>query len=201
MIPMNTNIRSNWLIFLAICSFMPACNSDPIAKPRGYFRIEIPAAEYTSYHHPCGPTFDVPVYAKVERIPTDARNDDCWFNLAYPLFSAKLHCTLVRFEGNPAFYALIDDVHEMVFSHESKSTGIQSHAFEFPTSQVNGLVFDLAGPVATPLQFFATDSTQYFLRGALYFQHAPNPDSIGPALDHLRIDIIRMIESLQWTKP
>jgi hypothetical protein len=113
---------------------MSACNSDPIAKPRGYFRIEIPAVEYTSYHHPCGPTFDVPVYAKVERIPTDARNDDCWFNLAYPMFSAKLHCTMVRFEGNPAFYALIDDVHEMVFSHESKSTGIQSHTLHFQIS-------------------------------------------------------------------
>ena len=82
--------------------------------------------------------------------------------------------------------SLVDEAHQMVFSHESKTSGIQTHAFDLPENEVSGLVFDLEGPVASPLQFFASDSTTHFLRGSLYFQHVPNPDSIGPALDYVR---------------
>jgi hypothetical protein len=57
----------------------------------------------------------------------------------------------------------------------------------------------LSGPVASPLQFFATDSTNHFLRGSLYFDHSPNPDSLKPSLAHVEQDIIHLIESLAWT--
>ncbi|MDA0303428.1 MAG: gliding motility lipoprotein GldD [Bacteroidetes bacterium] len=183
-----------WLLGLLLM----ACNEDPLPRPRGYFRIETPPASYVPYSLPCGGQFEVPAHAKIELINADGANASCWFNLSFPAFSAKLHCTLIRLRDPADFISLVDDSHRMVFSHEAKASGIQTHSFDLPENQVSGLVFDLGGPVASPLQFFATDSTDHFLRGSLYFQHVPNPDSIGPALDYVRQDIVHMIETLQW---
>jgi gliding motility-associated lipoprotein GldD len=79
-----------------------------------------------------------------------------------------------------------------------KASGIAAKGFDFPENQVSGLLYELSGPVATPLQFLATDSTQHFLRGSVYFNHVPNPDSIAPALEQVKKDLIRLIETLEW---
>ena len=47
---------------------LPGCDDPPVPKPRGYHRIEFPAFEYAAYAHPCGVSFEVPVYSKIERI-------------------------------------------------------------------------------------------------------------------------------------
>ena len=181
--------------FFCIAALMLlGCNEDYMPRPRGYFRIETPAVSYVPYAHPCGPLFEVPS----QLINLDNSTNSCWFNLAFPSFSGKLHCTLTRLNNPGEFISLVEDSHRLVFSHEAKASGIQTRSFDLPENQVGGLIFDLDGPVASPLQFFASDSTSYFLRGSLYFQHVPNPDSIGPALDYLRQDIVHMIETLQW---
>ena len=180
----------------------------PVPKPRGYHRIEFPAFEYAAYAHPCGVSFEVPVYSKIERIEGGAPETGiCWFNCAFPKFSAKLHCTLmpVADETNVAkaqtqFASLIEDAHQMVFSHEMKATGIRTQQFNFPERSVSGVLYSLEGPVASPIQFFATDSTANFLRGSLYFNHAPNPDSLKPSLAHMEQDIVHLIETLAWTE-
>ena len=92
----------------------------------------------------------------------------------------------------------MEDGHKMVFAHEAKATGIAAQQFDFPENNVSGLLYELSGPVATPLQFVATDSTNHFLRGSLYFLHVPNPDSIAPALEHVTKDVVRLIETLKW---
>ena len=195
---MNSIAGLHHLAFCLLAALFIGCGEDPLPKPRGYFRIETPPATYTPYILPCGPQFEVPSHAKIELIALDSPDQACWYNLVFPSFSAKLHCTLIRLRDPDDFMALVDEAHQMVFSHESKTSGIQTHAFDLPTNRVSGLVFDLEGPVASPLQFFASDSTTHFLRGSLYFQHVPNPDSIGPALDYVRQDIVHMIETLQW---
>jgi hypothetical protein len=43
-----------------------------------------------------------------------------------------------------------------------------------------------------------TDSTNHFLRGALYFNFSPNNDSLRPVIEHLEADIQQLIESLEW---
>jgi len=48
------------------------------------------------------------------------------------------------------------------------------------------------------MQFFLTDSTNHFLRGAFYIREVPNIDSIKPVIDFLVPDIIRLIETTTW---
>ena len=177
------------------------CEDPPVPKPRGYHRIEFPAFEYAPYAHPCGVSFEVPVYGKIERIEGAAPEAGiCWFNCGVPRFSAKLHCTLIPLSDEAQFASLVEDAHQMVFSHEMKAAGIRTQQFDFPDRQVSGVLYNLQGPVASPIQFFATDSTAHFLRGSLYFDHAPNPDSLKPSLAHMEQDIVHMIETLTWTE-
>jgi gliding motility-associated lipoprotein GldD len=63
---------------------------------------------------------------------------------------------------------------------------------------VYGLVYDLGGAVASPVQFYLTDSTNHFLRGSLYFEAKPNPDSIAPVLAYVKKDIELFTRSLEW---
>ena len=180
---------------------LASCEDPPVPKPRGYHRIEFPAFEYAPYAHPCGVSFEVPVYSKIERIERGAPEAGiCWFNCAVPRFSAKLHCTLMPIDNEAQFASLVEDAHQMVFSHEMKAAGIRTQQFDFPERHVSGVLYNLQGPVASPIQFFATDSTTHFLRGSLYFDHAPNPDSLQPSLAHIEQDIVHLIETLAWTE-
>ena len=61
-------------------------------------------------------------------------------------------------------------------------------------------MYNLQGPVASPIQFFATDSCEHFLRGSLYLYHSPNPDSLQPSLAHIEKDIVHLIETLAWNE-
>ena len=188
-------------ILIGILVALAGCEDPPVPKPRGYHRIEFPAFEYAPYAHPCGVSFEVPVYGKIERIEGAAPEAGiCWFNCGVPRFSAKLHCTLIPLSDEAQFASLVEDAHQMVFSHEMKAAGIRTQQFDFPERHVSGVLYNLQGPVASPIQFFATDSTAHFLRGSLYFDHAPNPDSLKPSLAHMEQDIVHMIETLTWTE-
>ncbi|MEN9525665.1 MAG: hypothetical protein RLZZ256_1049, partial [Bacteroidota bacterium] len=64
---------------------------------------------------------------------------------------------------------------------------------------VEGIYFSLGGNTATANQFFLTDSTRHFLRGALYFDATPNADSLGIVNDFLKKDLLHLINTLQWS--
>jgi gliding motility-associated lipoprotein GldD len=188
------------MITLVLLTFfgLSACRETPAPKPRGYHRIDIPEAAYLTYNHPCGIHFDVPQYSKIELIAQQKNTPDHWFNICFPVFDAKVHCSYIPLQSKSHFYGMIEDAHQMVFAHEIKASGIAANGFDFPENNVSGLLYELSGPVATPLQFLATDSTQHFMRGSVYFNHAPNPDSIAPALKQVKKDLVQMIETLKW---
>jgi hypothetical protein len=52
--------------------------------------------------------------------------------------------------------------------------------------------------VATAYQFFLTDSTKHFIRGALYFEATPNKDSIRPMNNFVAEDMRHLINTFRW---
>ena len=50
---------------------------------------------------------------------------------------------------------------------------------------------------ATPLQFIATDSVRYLLRGSVYFDEPGKSDSIAPVVGYLSDHIAHLIESIE----
>jgi gliding motility-associated lipoprotein GldD len=61
-----------------------------------------------------------------------------------------------------------------------------------------GFIFDVGGNAATGKQFYITDSSRHFLRGALYFEATPNFDSLQPSEQFLYKDVLHLIRTLQW---
>ena len=81
--------------------------------------------------------------------------------------------------------------------HVDVSTGIEDSLMQTPNG-VEGIYFSLGGNTATANQFFLTDSTKHFLRGALYFDATPNADSLGIVNDFLKKDLQHLINTLKW---
>jgi gliding motility-associated lipoprotein GldD len=87
----------------------------------------------------------------------------------------------------------------MITKHITKATGIRDSVVINKDKNVFGLVYFLDGEgVASPLQFYLTDSTEHFLRGSLYFNTYPNNDSLQPVIDFITDDVRHLIQTLKW---
>jgi len=64
---------------------------------------------------------------------------------------------------------------------------------------ITGVFFRVGGNSATAKQFFMSDTTKNFFRGALYFDVTPNADSLRPVIDFLQKDIDHLINTFKWT--
>ena len=187
-------IRVSLILILSAILF--SCGNPPIPKAEGYYRIELPEEAFSKTSVECGLTIDKPDYSKLEIVESDKSGDACWFNLRFSNFNARLHCTQVEIHDN--LIDLMEDAQEMVFSHDIKSNGISRIRIIEKERKTNGVLYHIGGPVATPIQFFVTDSTDHFIRGSLYFNHAPNPDSTAPVVVKMMGDIERVMRSISW---
>lgn len=186
-------------VLMGIILFSSCENAPPVPKPRGYFRIELPKQEYKNYDPPCPYSFEIPVSAV---ICSDqyTKSEPCWFNIEYPAFKAKIHFSYKDLKTNP-LYNLTEDAREMVFKHAQKANGIKESVIDLPAQHVFGKAWTIDGrDVASPFQFYVTDSVCYYLRGALYFNVIPNNDSLKPVIGFIINDCDHLIQTLRWKR-
>jgi gliding motility-associated lipoprotein GldD len=184
--------------FLLIVFLATACSQDYIPKPHGYFRIEFNEKSYHKLDSAALPyNFDIPSYSKA--VPDKDRNvEPFWINLKIPAHKAEVHISYKKVEKNLA--KLLEDSRTLAYKHTIKADAINERVFVNPQKKVYGTIYMIEGNAASPLQFYLTDSTTNFLRGALYIKEIPNIDSLRPVIDFLTPDIIRLIESTEWKK-
>lgn len=184
---------------LSVTCVISSCGDDDdntiAPKPRAYFRLSFPEKKYVQYDSTCPFKFKIPVYSvMVKNNYKDAQ--PCWLDLNFPRLNATVHLTYKEIEGN--LQAYLENSYEYVSKHQIKSSGIEEEVISKDSSKVYGLIYEIGGNAASSIQFFLTDSTKHFLRGALYFNAVPNTDSIRPALDFIRQDIYKMVETFEW---
>lgn len=195
-------------IFLLLCLLSlltHSCGDDvlPVPKPRSYPRVYYPERAYeertTDY---CHFSFEKPAGATIvrEELFFDAAPpDSCWFDLRLaPALNGSIHFSYYPIENYEQFEALRDEAFQLVGVHNQRASDIEEVVFRRPDARVHGIAFDIAGPAASPFQFFLTDSTRHFLRGALYFDAEVQPDSLRPIIAYVKTDIIHLMETLQW---
>lgn len=173
-----------------------SCGGDYTPKPRGYFRIDLPKKAYARFDSAGFPySFDYPVYAKI--VPDrESHVEPYWINVSFKGYNAMLHVSYKRVKGN--LPALLEDAHTFVYKHTIKADAILETNYSNEERKVYGTVYDIEGNAASSLQFYLTDSTKNFLRGALYFYNRPNKDSLAPVVKYFREDVIRMIDTFKW---
>ena len=196
---MNRRNLSLLIFGFLVFSLLLSCNSDYIPKPRGYFRIDLPKHDYQNFNQPDFPySFQYPVYGNIIRDTAffgDKPENPYWINIDFPRFHARIYISYKQVEGN--FDKLREDAYKMTYKHTYKASSIEDSIISTPLG-VHGIFFNVGGNAATAKQFFVSDSTRHFLRGALYFDTAPNSDSLSIVNAFLQEDMNHLINTLRW---
>ncbi len=195
---------------LLLACFLPffvlACGAGdpPVPKPRSYPRVNYPQRTYTALGATyCPFTFQRPASTRVVQETSyfdEAPADPCWFNLQLtPELNGTIHFSYYPITSFTQWEELRDEAFELVGVHNQRASDIEEILIHRAAARVHGVAFDIAGPAASPFQFFVTDSTRHFLRGALYFETQVNPDSLAPVIDYVKEDLAHILETLTWT--
>ena len=188
---------------LVFALFWSACEGyTPVPKPRAYPRVFYPQKAYKPFEEGyCNFTFDQPVYSTIEQDTAyfdEKPRDQCWFNIVVPQLNAKIYCSYYPIHNHADFDKFVADAFELTNKHTVKATYIDEIPVNRPADRVYGIVFNVEGPAASSYQFFLTDSTKNFVRGALYFNTVAKPDSLAPVATFMREDLDRMVKTLRW---
>lgn len=177
--------------------FFNACQQGYTPKPTGYPRIDFPPKSYRLFDSICPFTFKYPAYARIV-MDKSAGSGECWYDITIRQFKAKIHLTYKDVSDAKEFYKMSEDARTFAYKHTVKAEDIVDSPFVRRANRVSGIYYDIAGNTASAIQFYATDSTKHYLRGALYFDTRPNKDSLAPVIRFLHTDIDTLIRSLKW---
>jgi putative hemolysin len=184
------------MLFVFVILFASCSGENVVPKPRGYMKTDYPEKKYAAVETFCPYHFEIPAYSELKDKPT--KDDNCFKDLVFPYFNATLHFTYKPITHDTILAKYIDDSHNLAYDHTDKADDIQKTAVIDTVNDVYGIIYDIEGNAASQIQFFLTDSTHHFIRGALYFNHKPNYDSLIPAISYIREDIQHLIKTMRW---
>lgn len=217
---MNENWQMQRIFYFLFILMMVSCNSNYTSKKEGYFKIDFPKKQYTTFNEPGYPyTFEYPVYARIAKDSSyfaEGAKNPYWINIEFPSFNGTIFVSYKKIGGtsvykvkNPDgityrdsvgvndFHKMVDDSYNLTYKNDVKAYSIEDSVMHTP-NDITGVFFKVSGNVATAKQFFLTDTTRHFLRGALYFDATPNEDSLRPVNAFLQQDMKHLINTLKW---
>ena len=175
----------------------------------GYYRIDLPEHQYKPLDAtealPCeqadlvvSPPFtcEQSVYAKTSM---EAHRDCLWMTVAYPKLRASFRFTCFEVKNADSLRNLMIMEDKMVKFHYQKADDVQYSVIKDPEAHIWGQTYEIYGKeVATPFQFWLTDSVHQFVRATLYFDGTPNNDSLQPVIQYLKEDAMHLINTFAW---
>lgn len=174
------------------------CSNDSTPKPRGFFRIQLPAREYVKVNADSLPfSFEMPNYCSISK-PMDSQAQKGWFNLDFKAFKAKVHFSHAYLKNSASLDSMAEDARFLVYKHTVKASSIEEKLVHIKGKPIGGIFYKIGGNAASNMQFFLTDSTKNFVRGALYFQVSPQSDSLAPVVQFIQEDLEHLFETLEW---
>ena len=171
------------------------CHDRYTPKPRGYYRIDFPQKKYKQFVSDCPYVFEYPEYSIIKN-DESPNTEPCWINVEFPGYNGSIHVSYKSIAGN--INEVLEDAHSLAYKHTVKADAINEHLINKNNERVFGILYDIEGNVASSVQFFLTDSTDHFLRGALYFKTRVEKDSLAPVIEFFRQDIIHFIDTFEW---
>ncbi|MFP5470811.1 MAG: gliding motility lipoprotein GldD [Bacteroidia bacterium] len=187
--------KQSFVFYILSLIFLSACEENFVPKPMGLLKVDFPTNDgYTFQDNQCPFSFNVPKYVFV--VPRDSNENFCQKNIVMPFFNATLHCSYMTLNNNLSEASA--QCQRLAYEHRVKANAIDEYIVHIDSNNVHGVVYKLEGNVASNFQFYLTDSTHHFFRGALYFNARPNADSLKPYLDFVVKDLEKMIESFEW---
>lgn len=188
-------------LFVLAMFTLSACSSSDqasyVPKPKGYPRIDLPAARYVV--SPAGHPYQFEVNQIARVLPdTFARAEPHWIFVYYPTLKATVQITYKPVLNNTdRLRGLLADAYKLTAKHNVKASMIEQQQVRLKSGLAASLI-TLEGEVPSQFQFVTTDSTRHFLRGALYFDTATANDSLAPVIKYVRADMMQLLNTLRW---
>ncbi len=188
------------IIFTLLIFSCSQGTSDYTPKPKGFNRIELPPHEYFRLKEDDHPfSFEYSRHAIIQP-DTIGQAEPHWIIVYYPTLNARIQFTYKPLYGDrDKLDRHIADALKLSYKHLVKT----NHKEEGILTLKNGkkaVVIELEGEVPSHYQFYITDTTRHFLRGAVYLQEATVNDSLSPVISYLKKDCVHLLETLKWAK-
>ena len=185
------------ILLVAVCA---GCDREYLPKPLGYNRLELPAPTYQSLPDTLPYTFEYSNHAILLR-DTSTISERFWIEIYYPQIKSNVHITYKPLRGDEALLKeFIDDAYTLTAKHQIKAYAINEVITVTPSGKT-AVIAELEGEVPSQFQFTMTDSSRNFLRGALYFNTKVQNDSLAPAIEYMKRDMMHIINTLEWNAP
>lgn len=190
-------------VLLTITIVLSGCSEDAVKLPKArmYPRVIYPEKKMTDFDSTlCSFTFRLPDYCKIVKdsfLFDGQPSHPCWFDIQIPSLNASIHCSYYEISKNKSLSGLINDAFYIAGKHNIKANYRKESIIDTPDG-IKGVLFDIEGPVASPVQFYLTDEKNHFFRGGLYFNSKVNPDSTAPMLTFIKSDIDTLISTFRW---
>lgn len=180
--------------------FIISCGEEPQPKPKAFLSLDYPKPTYRTTDVSVPFIFDKNQNAlPISEIKSSENGNSISVDIKYPKLKGTIYLTYKKVTKDN-LKDLLRDAQNLTQKHTQKADEINSTVFVNDNKDVYGMFYEVGGNAASQSQFYATDSTNHFLSGSLYFYAKPNYDSIYPAAIYLRNDIRRVMESLEWEK-
>ena len=177
-------------VFSLILTLFISCQETSMPKPKAFLNLEYNEAVYQ------GLLLNRPYFFEISKSATIKDEPKYWLKIQYPTLKASIDITYRKIENN--LRELLMESEKLVFKHTLKAEQISSNEYLNHQKKVFGTLYEITGNAASQIQFHLTDSLQHFIKGALYFQTKPNFDSVLPAVDYLKKDILHLMETTHW---
>jgi gliding motility-associated lipoprotein GldD len=185
------------IVFILGLLASTACSSDYVPKPKGFNRIDLNPHAYVSLPDTFPYFFEYSEHAEIHR-DTTYNAERYWLNVYYPEHQANIQLTYKDInQSKEMLESLLEDSYQLTANHQIKAAAIEEQVIGTPSGK-RALVAELSGEVPSQFQFYITDSTEHFLRGALYFRTATKNDSLAPVIEYIKIDMVHMLNTLRW---
>jgi gliding motility-associated lipoprotein GldD len=193
---MRTNlILSIGVLLMAL--LVSGCTRDYQPKPKGYNRLILPEASYRLSPDTLPYQFEYSTHSKFLR-DTSWVSDRHWVEIYYPELKATIHVTYKRVNRDQKLLKeFLDDAYVLTAKHQIKAYAIDESIVKTPGGKT-AVIAELDGEVPSQFQFTMTDSTRHFIRGALYFNVRVQNDSLQPAIEYMKKDVMHLINTLKW---
>jgi gliding motility-associated lipoprotein GldD len=173
------------------------CQREFLPKPIGYNRLLLPQPEYVPLPDSLPYFFEYSRHAKL-LADTSGFSERYWIELYYPLLKSNIHITYKPIRNSEQLLKeFMNDAYTLAAKHQIKAYAIDEVIVKTPSGKT-AVVVELQGEVPSQMQFTLTDSTRNFLRGALYFNTKVHNDSLKPAIEYMKKDIMHLINTFNW---
>lgn len=195
------NKSSLVVLVVMLVGILSSCSDEDsfVPKPKGYNKIDLPTPAYQPLKEEHPYTFEYSKYAEIR--PDDSKiAEPHWLNVYYPEQGCFVQITYKDIRNNKKnFDEHVDDSHKLAIKHNVKAYAI-NESVDTTDRGYTVTYFELEGEVPSQFQFYVTDSTANFLRGALYFKTATRNDSLAPVIRYVKKDILHLVNTLEFKK-